>query len=38
MTAPIAQLLKEALAFVGAIDRLPLPVKSPRPASSSTAR
>ena len=28
MTAPIAQLLKEALAFVGAIDRLPLPVKS----------
>ena len=28
MTASIAQLLKEALAFVGAIDRLPLPVKS----------
>ena len=28
MTATDAQLLKEAMAFVGAIDRLPLPVKS----------
>ena len=37
MTAPIAQLLKEALAFLGAIDRLPAPVKARR-ASSSTAR
>jgi 3-hydroxyacyl-CoA dehydrogenase/enoyl-CoA hydratase/3-hydroxybutyryl-CoA epimerase len=32
-----AQLLKQALAFVGAIDRLPLPVKS-SPGFSSTAR
>ena len=28
MTAPTRRLLKQALAFVGAIDRLPLPVKS----------